>query len=178
MNIIQHLQQNKSYLTIAHKALQIKFETIDIDYNKGETDNTLILYIDKNNYSFEEAMAILTMKQKMLQEEWEDLELYDKDDIATWANMLQKEYSRSTYFENVTDDEFSNNHFMHRLQFADGINSIYCNDIQISHAEFLLKTPCKKEYLKISKSSYTNLEAEYYLETQTHFVLFNWYTTA
>jgi hypothetical protein len=178
MNIIQYLQQNKNYLAHAQKALTIDFDTIDIDCSKGETDNTLFIFIEKNNMSFDEAMSILTMKQKMLNEEWDDLELYNKDDIALWASMLAKEYGNAIYYENISEDEFLNDHFMHRLQLDAGIQSIYFNDKQINFKSFQEIIPCKKTYLKIAKSSYTRLEIEYYLETDMHFVLMNWYTTA
>lgn len=92
--------------------------------------------------------------------------------------MLLKEYANSTYYENVTNDEFLNDHFVHRLQFSDGINSIFSDDKNISYEKFKDMTPLKNVYTKICKSSYKNLEAEYYLETDKYFVLFNWYTTA
>jgi hypothetical protein len=178
MNIIQHLQLDKNYAVHAAKALQVTAETIDIDYTKGETDNTLILFIEKNNLSFTEAMSILTMKQKMLHEEWDDLELYNNDDIKHWASLLVKEYGKSTYYENVTDDEFLNDHFVHRLRFETGIVSIFYNDSPISYKTFQEIIPCKNNYIKIAKSGYTRLEAEYYIETELHYILFNWYATA
>jgi hypothetical protein len=178
MNIIEQLQKDSNYIKFASKALQTEAFTIDIDCSKSENDNTLILYIKKDGYTFNEAMCLLTMKQKMLQEEWEDLDLYDTDDIKLWAKLLAKTYSNTTYYENVTADEFLNDHFMNRLQVAEGINAIFYNNEQISYKKFLEITPCKKSYLNICKSSYTHLEAEYYLETEQHFVLFNWFTTA
>jgi hypothetical protein len=178
MNIIQHLQQDKNYINQALKALQLNFESIHIDCSKGETDITSILYIPKNDFTFNEALAILTIKQKMLKEEWNNIEAYTKEDEQFWITLLQKEYNHSTYCENLTDDEFLSDHFMHRLQFEAGINSIYKNDIQISYGKFKEITPCKNAYVKIAKSSFKRLEAEYYLETDEHFVLFNWYTTA
>lgn len=69
MNIIQHLQEDKNYLAQAIKALQLNFETISIDCSKGETDNTLLIFIAKDNISFNEAFNILTIKKKMLLEE-------------------------------------------------------------------------------------------------------------
>jgi hypothetical protein len=178
MNIIEHLQKDSNYINFASKALQTEAFTIDIDCSKSETDNTLILYIKKDGYTFNEAMCLLTMKQKMLQEEWEDLDLYNADDIKLWAKMLAKIYSNSTYFENISDTEFLNDHFMNRLQVADNITAIFYNNEHITHKKFLEITPCKSQYLKICKSTYKHLEAEYYLETEQYFVLFNWFTTA
>jgi hypothetical protein len=178
MNIIQHLQQDKNYVKQASKALHINFETIDIDCSHGETDKSLILFIKKDNYTFDEAFAILTMKQKMLAEEWEDLELYDAEDVKFWGQMLVKEYGTSTYHANVTKDDFMNNHFNHLLKFEDGVNSIFYNDIQISFAEFIKNNPFNVDFVNVAKSIYTRLEVEYYIETEAYFVLFNWYTTA
>jgi hypothetical protein len=178
MNIIQHLQKNKHYLTQASKALQLNFEMIQIDCSKGETDNTLLLYIPKNDFTFNEALAILTVKKKMVNEEWNDTASYTKEDVHFWTTLLAKEYELSTYYENVTEDEFLNGHFMHRLQFEEGIKSIYKTGSQISYAKFKEITPCKNYYVKITKSSYKRLEAEYYLETDESYVLFNWNTTA
>lgn len=178
MNIIQNLQSDKNYLAKAIKVLQLNFETISIDCSKGETDNTLLIFIRKDNLSFNEAFNILTIKKKMLLEEWDDIDIYDKVDIKLWAQMLLKEYANSTYYENVTSDEFLNDHFIHRLQFEDGINSILNNNIQITFEQFKEINPCEKNFIKISKSSYKNLDAEYYIETDEYFVLFNWYTTA
>jgi hypothetical protein len=158
--------------------LQLNFEMIHIDCSKGETDSTSILYIPKNNFSFNEALAILTIKQKMLKEEWNNIKAYTKENVQFWITLLQKEYNHSTYYENVTDDEFLNDHFIHRLQFEEGIKSIYKNGSQISYAKFKEIIPCKDAYVKIAKSIFKRLEAEYYIETDEHFVLFNWYTTA
>jgi hypothetical protein len=178
MNIIKHLQQDKNYVLHASKALLFNFETIDIDCSHGETDRTLLLYIPKNNFSFDEAFAILTMKQKMLSEEWEELDLYDTEDVKMWAQLLAKEYASSTYFENVTIDEFLNDHFVHRLQITDGIIAVFKNDKQMPLIELQKNLPWKNNIIKIAKSTYTRLEVEYYVETDAHFVLVNWYTTA
>lgn len=178
MNIIQHLLEDKNYINQAFNALQPHFESIHIDCSKGERDSTSILYIPKNNFSFNEALAILTIKQKMLKEEWNNIEAYTKEDVKFWTTLLAKEYELSTYYENVTDDEFLNDHFMHRLQFETGIKSIYKDGNQISYEKFNEIILCKNDYLKITKSSYKRLAVEYYLETDKHFVLFNWYTTA
>jgi hypothetical protein len=165
MNIIQHLQQDKNYINQALQGLQLHFESIHIDCSKGETDSTSILYIQKNDFSFNEALAILTIKQKMLKEEWNNIEAYNKEDVKFWMTLIEKEYEDSTYYENVTHDEFLNDYFIHRLQFDAGINSIYKNDIQISYKKFKEITPCNDVFVKIAKSSFKRLEAEYYLET-------------
>jgi hypothetical protein len=178
MNIIQHLQQDKNYISIAIKALQLDIETIDIDCSQGETDRTLILFIVKNNYSFDEAFAMLTLKQKMLNEEWEDLELYDADDVKLWSQMLVKEYGNNMYDTNVSEDEFLKDHIMYKLKFADGIQSIFYNDKQIDFETLQNIFPCKSGFVQIAKTSFERLEAEYYIETDKHYVLCNWYTTA
>jgi hypothetical protein len=178
MNIIEYLQKDKYYVNNASKALRINFERINIDCSHGETDRTLILFIKKDNYTFDEAFGILTMKQKMLAEEWEDLELYTAEDVEFWGQMLLKEYGNSTYHTNVTSADFMNNHFNHLLKFEDGINSIFYNDTKISFTEFIKTNPFNVPFVNAAKSIFTRLEVEYYIETEVHFVLFNWYTTA
>ena len=112
--LILRTQETKIFL---NEHYTINFEMIQIDCSKGETDSTSILYIQKNNFSFNEASVILTIKQKMLNEEWNDIGTYTKQDIQFWITVLEKEYKHSTYNENVTGKEFLNDHFMHRLQF-------------------------------------------------------------
>jgi hypothetical protein len=178
MNVIESLQSGNNYIMQASKALEIDVETIDIDCSHGETDRCLILFFVKNNFTFNEAFAILTMKQKMLSEEWEDLDLYNEADVTLWSQILAKEYASSTYSEKVTDDEFLNDHLIHRLQLENSIQSIFYNDKQISFINFQKINPIKTNLIRIAKSMYKRLETEYYIETEIHFVLFNWYTTA
>ncbi len=176
--IIEQLQADKNYLNYCNQALSTPFNTIDIDCSKGEMDRICIIYLPKSKYSFIEAMSMLTLKQKMLNEEWEDIELYDAKDVALWTTILAKEYKASTYKQNIDAQDFLNDDLVKRLQIEDKQYEIFANDKQINFVALDKINPCKTDFIKISKSDYSRLEVEYYIETQNNYVLFNWYTNA
>jgi hypothetical protein len=178
MNIIKYLQQNENYTNLCLQALHIKFTVIDIDCSHGETDRIKIIFIKKESFSFEEAIAILIMKQKMLDEEWNDVENYTKEDIQFWITLLEKEYEHSTYNEDVLLEKFKNDYFVKRLVNGTDFKSILYDGLEISYVDFQKINPLNSTILKVESSIFKGLEIEYYIETESHFVLFNWYTTA
>jgi hypothetical protein len=178
MNIINHLRRNINYENDSAEVLRIDFSAIDIDYSKGETDSVSILFIEKEEYSFEEAITLLIMKQKMLKEEWNDIENYTKEDIQFWITLLEKEYEDSVYNENVLVEEFTNDFFIKRLESEEEIQSVNFNDTEISFETFQKINPLTNNFIQISQSDFKRLAIEYYVETDLHFVLFHWCTTA
>ncbi len=178
MNIIQQLQKDTNYLKHYKQTLSANIEVVDIDYSKGETDRVCILYLPSQTYSFTQAMSMLTLKQMMLNEEYNDIELYDADDIKLWADSLAKQYASSRYAETIPAAEFLQDDLVVRLTNKERNAVLFHNDVQITFEHFLEVNPFANELLSVSKSTYTRLEVEYYLQTKQHFVLFNWYTTA
>jgi hypothetical protein len=178
MNIIKYLQQNENYTNLCLQALHIEFNVIDIDCSNGETDSIKILFIEKGTNSFEAAIAILIMKQKLLGEEWNDVENYTKEDIQFWITLLEKEYEHSTYNEDVLEEKFKNDYFVKRQVNGTDFKSILYDGLEISYVDFQKINPLNSTILKVESSIFEWLEIEYYIETESHFVLFNWYTTA
>jgi hypothetical protein len=178
MNIIKHLQKNTNYEQLGLQALHIKFNAMVIDCTKGETDITKILFIEKGQFSFEEALAILIVKQKMIDEEWNDISNYSEKDIHFWITQLEKEYAYSTYNKNIGDNDFVNDFFIKRLEREEEIKSIKFNNGKISFETFQKINPLTNNFIQISKSDFKRLAVEYYVETDLHFVLFHWYTIA
>jgi hypothetical protein len=177
MNIIEHLQKNKNYLLNANKALHTQFDTIDIEFASDEIERILILHMDKGSYSHDEAFAILTMKQKMLNEEVEDLDLYDDDDVKVWAQTLLKVYQKSNYIAKINADELIREPIFERLQKKDTMHAIFENDKQLSYEQFVKINPCEATLLGIGKSVFARSEEEYYIETAAKFILLNWFST-
>jgi hypothetical protein len=180
MNIIETLNQHHDqYIKHCFDGLKASVSIFDIDNSKGEMDLTRILFVDKMQCSKQQAVAILTMRLMMYKEEWVDYQAYTKEDIIRWVGFLERDYENSTYHPAVSYDEFINDHFVYRLQFEDEIQKVILLDSKpIDFQEFQTIFPLENDILSISSSGFKRLEQEYYLETASHFMLFNWYTTA
>jgi hypothetical protein len=178
MNIIKYLQKNINYEQHSLQVLVTNINVLDVDCSKGETDCIKILFVEKGTNSFEAAIAILIMKQKMLSEEWNNIANYTEKDIQFWITLLEKEYAYSTYNKNIIEKDFTNDFFIKRLEIQQEIQSLNFNDTEISFETFQKINPINNKFIQISKSDFKRLAIEYYVETDLHFVLFHWYTTA
>ena len=180
MTVIQKLnKQYERYIAYCMAAMTTKINIIDIDCSKGETDRTRIFYFEKNDCSFDKAIAILTLRLKMYKEQWNDLNKYTEKNIILWTFMLEKEYEKSQYFSRVGMKLFKENFYLNRLKNEQQLKSIQLNSNSINFEQFEAINPIpKKNLTRISYSKFKRAEEEFYFETETHYVLFNWYTTA
>jgi mannitol/fructose-specific phosphotransferase system IIA component (Ntr-type) len=179
MTIFESITANhKLYIQHCLDSLKADLNIFDIDCSKGETDLTRVLFLEKKGNTKYEAIAILSMRLLMYEHEWADMPAYTKEDIIRREKMLEKAYENSMYFPDVSHDEFINDHFVYRLQFAEYLKEIKLNNKVVDFEKLNAVFPKKQEILKLSKTNFQHLEQEYYIETETHFVLFNWYTTA
>jgi hypothetical protein len=185
MNIIETLNQHHDqYIKHCFDGLKASVSIFDIDNSKGETDCVRILMLKKRRFTKQQAIAILTMRLMMYSEDWTNYRSYTKEDILRWIGFLERNYQNSIYFPNVSHDEFINDHrdefinehLVFRIPFQHYLNFMTSN-IE-NHVTNRLLFPTKNEILEISKSNFERLEDEFYLETKSHFMLFNWYTTA
>jgi hypothetical protein len=180
MTIIDSLSENyDAYLDQCLDVLTTKIDIIDLDFSKGETDFTRLLFIEKKDLTKPHAMAILTMRLMLFEEEWNDLKHYEKADFERWIPLLEKQYAGSLYVPDVEIDDFKYNHFMVRLTTKKGLKSVEHNSQLIDFLTFKRTNPLFHEQIvSVSKTQFNGLKEEFYVETSHHFVLFNWFTTA
>jgi hypothetical protein len=180
MTIIDKLKQNyDQYLNQCLDILTIKMDIIDLDYSNGETDCTRLLFIEKKDLTKYHAVAILTMRLMMYDEEWNALSRYKKVDFERWIPLLAKQYEGCLYEPNVEMDDYKKDYFVERLPKSIGLKSVKHNGKTIDFLAFKRTNPLFHEKaIAVSKTLIDGLETEFYIETSHHFVLFNWYTTA
>ncbi len=180
MNVIALLSKNyDSYVKKCLDVLEIPVNIIQVDYTKGETDFVHLLSIEKKGFTTSHAIAILTMRLLLWQEEWNDFHTYEKEDIERWIGFLKKQYENCEYVENVEIKEFKNNFFLSRLKKENEIKTIKRNAKTIDFQDFKQQNQLFFEkIIHVSKTNFNRLEEEFYIETTHHFVLFNWFTTA
>jgi hypothetical protein len=179
MNIIQIISENQGhYINCCVESLTKKIDFITIDCSRGETDLTTIAYLKKDNLNFIDAISILTIRLKMHKEEWNDLNKYSKTDIIRWSKMLQNEYKNSEFIKDVSEAKFNANFLVKRLSNEKEVKHLKLNDDFINFEMFDKINPIKEKIVSISESIFERLEMEYYIETESYFVLLNWFTTA
>ncbi len=177
MTIIETLkQENTQYLKHCLDVLTIKTNVFTLDFSQGETDIARLLFIEKKHFIQPHALAVLTMRLLMFDEEWNDFKNYTPEDIKRWIGFLTKQYEASVYQPNIDSAIFKNNFFAQRLTTEKGIQH---NAKIIDFADFNRLNPLLHEpIINVSKTEFSGLKEEFYIETSHHFVLFNWFTTA
>jgi hypothetical protein len=182
MDIIKLLCMNNynQYSNDCFHGLEIPINILDIDYSKGETDLVRILFVEKKHLTKYHAISILTMRLLMYEEGWNKYEFYTIKDVEYWIEILEKKYSKSNFLiSNFDLKQDSGYYFIQRLEDNDAINSILFNTEIIEFNDFFMINPLFSEkIIRANTSKFEGLETEYYIETENHFVLFNWYTTA
>lgn len=153
-------------------------ETIELNYSKGETDITTLLFTKKDGLTFAEAIPLLVMRFKMYCEEWNDLTTYTKADIELWTSFIKDEYEQSTFIMDASIDEFKENYFVHRIFENDKQCKIASNRIELDFENFQKLNPLKDEIINVAKITFNRLETIFFVETKLHYIFFNWYTTA
>jgi hypothetical protein len=180
MTVIDALKQDyDDYLTHCLDVLDTKTDILDLDFTHGETDVIRLVFIEKKDLTKHHALAILTMRLLMFTEEWKDFKNYTKEDFERWIGFLEYRYTGSVYVPNVEIDDFKNNFFVQRLTTKKGLKSVKHNAQLIDFLSFKRLNPLFHEPIKaVSKSQFSSLKEEFYVETSHHFVLFHWFTTA
>jgi hypothetical protein len=180
MTIIDSLSNNyEDYLNNCLDVLTTKIDIIDLDFSTGETDVTRLLFIEKKDSTEYHAVAILTMRLMMMEEEWNDLKRYTKEDIERWMGILKTQYESSLYLPNIEIAEFKSNFFVERLTTKKGLKSVEHNGQVIDFLTFKRTNPLfHEQIMHVSKTKFKGLQEEFYIETSHHFVLFSWFTTA
>jgi hypothetical protein len=180
MSIIDALKQNyDEYLHQCLDVLTTKIDILHLDFSKGETDFTRLLFIEKRGLTMAHAIEILTMRLMLFQEEWNDFKSYSKADMERWIGFLEKQYASSLYVSDVEIDDFKYHDFMVRLTTKKGLKSVEHNGQLIDFLTFKRANPLfHEQIISVSKTQFEGLREEFYVETSHHFVLFNWFTTA
>ena len=179
MNIIQVLKTEvPQYKKVCFEALKTHIDVIEMNYSGGETDLTTLLFLKKENLIPNEAWAILTLRLFMHSEEFDDFESYTTEEVLSWMELLATQYNKTT-FELYTDTAIhSDNYFIDRLKFPEKTNVVRYNGRTISPDTFDKIDPLSDTLRIISRTKFNTLEAEFYIETEKHYLLLNWFTTA
>lgn len=177
MSIIEFLEKDKQhYIKTCFDGLKLDVNIAFIDHARGETSSSFLFYVEKNTLSFEESIAILTMRLMMYQEEWNDLESYNQEDIERWIGFMKRDYKNSEYNKEKFVFQYENEE---RLTGKAYVKNIFFNTKRIDLQVFESINPLKNEKIMQSTcSTFSFLADEYYVETEKHYVLFYWYTTA
>jgi hypothetical protein len=180
MTIIDSLSKNyDQYLNDCLGVLTTKTDILDLDYSKGETDRTRLLFVEKKDLTPHHAFTILTMRLMMYLEEWNDLADYKTEDFKRWLPLLEKQYEGSSYLQDVNIADFQSDFFVQRLTTKKGLKSVEHNAQLIDFLTFKRLNSLFHEQIKsVAKTQFQSLQEEFYVETTHHFVLFNWFTTA
>jgi hypothetical protein len=180
MTIINSLLKNyEQYLNNCLDVLTIKTDILHLDYSNGETDITRLVCVEKKDLTAYHAIAILTMRLMMYEEEWIDFKQYTKEDFERWIPLLEKQYEGSLYVSKVEIDAFRKNFYVERLTQKKGLKMVKYNAQPLNFLKYKSVNPLFHEkILSVSKTNFGRLQEEFYVETSHHFVLFNWFTTA
>jgi hypothetical protein len=180
MTIINTLSKDyNQYLEYCLDVLNTKTDIIHLDYSKGETDFTRLIFVEKQDFTKQHALAMLTTRSFMYTEEWNDVKNYKKEDIERWIPLLKKQYEGAVYSDNMTVADFQNSFPFQRLPMKKTLKNSEHNAQIIDFLTFKRINPLFHERLMaVSKTTFAGLQEEFYIETSHHFVLFNWFTTA
>jgi hypothetical protein len=180
MTIIDTLKKDyDQYLNHCLDILTAKIDILDLDYSNGETDCVRLIFVKKKDLNLNHAIAVLTMRLMLYREDWNDLKSYKKEDFERWIPLLEKQYEGSMFFPNVEISDFKKDFFVERLTQKKGLKGIKHNAQPLNFLKYKSLNPLFHErILSVSKTKFTRLQEEFYIETSHHFVLFNWYTTA
>jgi hypothetical protein len=181
MNIITKLkQENTDYLLDFAAALTSKVDVFFLDFTRGETDFTHLLCLEKSDdLTFDKAVSILLMRLKMYNEEWTDFADYTTDDIERWVGFLETEFTNTEHVSEVSFEAYQNDYMVKRMEDSRDLKSILYNGKKISFRKYIgLNRLLLDKIYHIERTQSERLETQYFIETELHFALFNWYTTA
>ena len=172
-------RENPAYLEISMDGLKKEIDVYHIDYTRGETDSSTLLLLRKEGFSWNAAFIMLTQRQLMVDEDWTDYENYTLEDLMRWSGLVRSHYMNSQYKSNVVLDSDEDNCFFMKRLMKESPKKIFYNDSEIDYATYKQNCPLfNEQFLKVSKSKFKGLQAEFYLETTNYYMLYHWYTTA
>ncbi|HLP11243.1 MAG TPA: hypothetical protein VK177_04865 [Flavobacteriales bacterium] len=180
MNIFEGLTNEiTTYLDISVKGLKKHVDVYCLDFTNGETDLAHLLCVKKEGVTEKEALILLIQRLLMVNEEWEDLDEYTRADLIRWTPQLVMKYKNSVFADGLSINNETYKAFVTKRLVKHDLKSILLNSEEISFENFININPMLNEpVLKLSKSEFKQLEYEFYMETEKHFLLYNWYTTA
>lgn len=163
-----------TYIDYCYKGLNKDVDIIFLSHSQAETQSSTILFVKKESLSFKEAFSILTIRLLMYIEEWNNFSDFTRDDMIRISSWLETKYSNTKFVLDVTVSSDIDPRFTEKE-----IVSILFNNEVIDFDFFKRINPLLTEKnIERSISIFKSLEDECYIETENHFVLFNWYTTA
>ncbi|MDJ1481905.1 hypothetical protein QNI16_15500 [Cytophagaceae bacterium YF14B1] len=180
MNVLDFITEDiEIYLDKALNGFTKPVQVSILDLNRSETEIATILSIDKNLVKDQkEALIILINRFLYLREEWLDFSIYTKEDILRSTDWwLRPRYSDSTFNTDkpIAEQPDLLDFYLHRSQY---IVITHENKV-VTREEFLALSPLSKEnILQTSVSQFDWSQFEIYIETDTQFMFFHWYTTA
>ncbi|MBC7861577.1 MAG: hypothetical protein IAF38_01305 [Bacteroidia bacterium] len=179
-NIIDFLTEDfDEYLNYSLKGFKEKVNAYTIDFTRGETVVSKLLCVEKTGHTEKEALIILTQRLLMINEEWLSFDDYSKEDVIRWTDYLKNNYEKASYLTNISLPADKDNCFITGVLASADVQSINYNKRHLSVKEFRDTNPLMNEQIiSVSKSEFERLECEFYIETTSHFLLYNWYTTA
>lgn len=180
-NILEIATQDlDTYLDVSYKGLSKKVDFFNLDFTRGETEVAKLLFIEKDGLTFAEAQIILIQRLLMVQEEWMSPEEYTKENVAGWTeHFLKAKYNNAPYVNGISIDDDSDRYLITDNLFADRKATITFNERHLDFEEFNKENPLLNDnIIEVSKSHFKGLLIEFYFETDKHFLLYNWYTTA
>jgi hypothetical protein len=180
MTIIDHLQKQKAaYFGQILTVFKHEIHVFELDCSRGESDFTRILWVKKKDLRKNQAIAILTIWRKIFDESWQQYSDAKMEDFERWVSFLAQEYAGSTFVKKVDFETDADYFFVERTRDENAIKSIKYNAQIVDYQDFKSKNPLFLENIKsVSKSKFDRLKTEFYVETEQHFVLFHWFTTA
>jgi hypothetical protein len=181
MNIITKLkQENTNYLLDFAAVLTTNVAIFFLDYTRGETDFTHVLWLKKSDdLAFNKAVSILLIRFKMYMEEWADFANYTTDDIERWIGFLETEFTDTEHISEVSAEDYQNDFMVKRMEDRRDLKSILYNNKKISFKKYTDLNPLFSDKIfHIERTQSERLATQYFIETELHFALFNWYTTA
>lgn len=176
-------KNRKAYLEACWQGLRQKMEVYYIDFTRGETNSSTFICLPKGNLKPKAAYAMLIHRALMVYEEMFDFENYSKLDVALLNEQIQANYKNTQYISNLDLNLERDGAFVFpELGYGWQPEKIYLHDYYpIDFETFDKLNPLR--HAKIIAASRTKfnekeLETEYYMETETHFLLLHWHTTA
>lgn len=179
MNVLDYLTEDiETYLDKALAGYAKPVQVSILDFTRGETEITTILSIDTALVvDQKEALIILINRLLNVREEWSGFSMYTKKDILYHRDILENRYSRTTFHSDKPITEYPNlpSIYLHPNHY---VNITHDNEV-ISREEFIALSPLSTEnILHIAISEFDWSQSELYIETDTQFMLYHWYTTA
>ncbi|MDJ1468973.1 hypothetical protein QNI19_04360 [Cytophagaceae bacterium DM2B3-1] len=180
MNVLDFITEDiEIYLDKALNGFTKPVQVSILDLNRSETEIATILSIDKNLVKDQkEALIILINRFLYLREEWLDFSIYTKEDILRSTDWwLRPRYSDSTFHPDTPFTEQFDilSDYLRPSQYV----VITHENKVVTREEFRALSPLSTEnILHIASSQLDWSQFEIYIETDTQFMFFHWYTSA